>query len=292
MSEKAIATDEASGVPLYPVDEIYSDHEFNCREDIANPTDSISLARSIAQNGLIQPIVIRPSGEQAGDPENYKYVIVAGYRRYQAYRVNNHPVIPAVLRGGETHRENKVTNLVENLERKNLNLLEEALGLQSFYESGWSRKEIAEKLGVSEGWVQTRCMILELEPEVQQEFAAGNLVSQHIRPLYTQRENRDIQLEMARSLKAARQRGDKSENTLNKILSKGSKPKATSKKRRSSREMEDMMEHIYGVFGTYGFAGRALAWAAGNIANYEFYQDIRDQASEVGIPYQIPELEL
>ena len=53
-----------------------------------------------------------------------------------------------------------------------------------------------------------------------------------------------------------------------------------------------MMEHIHETFGEHGFAIRVLAWAAGNIANYEIYQDIRDQCIDENIPYTVPEMTL
>ena len=293
MSDKAITSDENLGVELYPVDRIYSDHDFNCRKDAANPMDSVELARSIADNGLIQPIVIRDCGEQPGDPvDQYDYVIVAGYRRYQAYRVNNHPVIPAVKRNKQTHEENVVTNLIENLKRKDLNMLEQAEAIKPFYESGWSRDEIADKLGMSPGWVQLRCMLLELEPVVQAEFATGVLVSTHVRQLYSYKNKPEEQLELARAIKQARQGGDKRASTLERIVKKDEKPKATSKKRRTTVEIEEMMEHLHETFGKYDLTIRALAWSAGHIANYEFYQDIRDKCIDENIPYHVPELQV
>lgn len=293
MSKSAIKHDETLGVPLYKVTEIYSDHEFNCRDNAANPMDSVELARSIAENGLIQPIVIRACGEQPTDPkEDYKWVIVAGYRRYQAYRVNDHPVIPAVLSAGRKHEENIIVNLIENLKRKNLNIVEEAKAIQPFYESHWSREEIAQKLGMSTGWVQIRCMLLELDPTVQAEFAGGVLISTHIRKLYVYKNDAEKQLELARAIKLARQSGDKRVSTIEHIIDKDKKPKATSKKRRTVKEMEDMMEHIHETFNEYGLTGRALSWAAGHIANYEFFQDIRDKCIDENIPYTVPDLEL
>jgi len=291
MSDEAIAFDENCGLKLFPVKDIFSDHNFNCRENSVTPMDVIDLAKSIAAKGLIQPIVLRMCGEQSSDPKDYKYVVVAGYRRLQAYLVNNHPVIPAVLREGETSNSYKILNLVENLKRKNLNLLEEAKGVEDFYNSGMARDAIADAIGVSPGWVQVRCMILELEPEVQEEIAAGILTTTHIRKLYSIKD-REQQLAVALQIKKARQRGDVSTRTVETILDKDKKPKATSKKRRSVKEMEEMMEMLHNTFGVYGLVGRTLAWAAGHIANYEYYQDIKEEALEQGVPFQIPDFDL
>ena len=290
MSEYAVSSDEGCGLKLYDLNKIYSDHQFNCRSEQVTPMDVIDLAKSIAQKGLIAPIVIRPCGEFETDPEEFDYVVVAGYRRYQAYRVNNHPVIPAVLRQGQGQDSYSIDNLVENLKRKNLNMLEEAKGIERFYNSGWSRDSIAESIGVSSGWVQVRCMVLDLEPEVQAEVATGILTTTHVRKLYSIK-NRDQQLAVALQIKKARQRGDISTRTVETILEKDKKPKAMTKKRRSVKEMEEMMELLHRTFGSYGLQGRLLAWAAGHIANYEVYQDIKEEAFEQGIPFTIPDFE-
>lgn len=295
MSPTAIARQENSGVPLYPVNEIYADHKFNCRgDDAASPLDSFELAKSIAAVGLLQPIIIRPCGEQPGDPppENgFKYVIVAGYRRFQAFRVNQHPNIPAILQRGASARDNRIANLVENLKRKELNLLQEARAVQDLYDDGMPRDEIAQELGMSPGWVQVRCMILELQPEVQEEFAKGIFTVTHVRQLYTYRHRREEQLELAKGIKEARERGDKRSETVEKILQKTSKPKALQKKRRSATEVETMSEHVRSVFGL-SITNRILAWVNGEITNYDVYESIKEEAHDRGIPYSIPELEL
>lgn len=290
MSDEAIVTDEGCGLPLFKVKEIFSDHDFNCRMDEVTSTDVIDLARSIADKGLIQPIVLRPCGEFDSDPEGYEYVVVAGYRRLQAYKVNNHPLIPAMVRQAKGKESYSIDNLVENLKRKNLNMLEEAKGIEPFYNSGWSRDAIAQKVGVSNGWVQVRCMVLDLEPEVQAEVATGILTTTHVRKLYSIKD-REQQLAVALEIKKARQRGDISTKTVETILEKDKKPKAMTKKRRTAKEIEDMMEIIHKTFGEYGMAGRLLAWAAGQIANYEVFQDIKEEAREQGVSFIVPDFE-
>jgi ParB/RepB/Spo0J family partition protein len=291
MSPAAIKNDENCGLELFKVSDIYSDHQFNCRMQEVTPMDVIDLAKSIAEKGLLQPLILRPCGELETDPANYKYVLVAGYRRIQAYRVNNHPVVPCILRADQGKDSYRALNLIENLKRKNLNMMEEANGVAHYYNAGWSRDAIAETIGVSPGWVQIRCMVLELEPEVQQEIAAGILTTTHVRKLYSIKD-REQQLAVALQIKKVRQKGDISTTTVEKILEKDKKPKATSKKRRTTKEIEDMMEILHNTFGKYGLTGRALAWAAGHIANYEFHQDIHEEAQEQGISYSIPDFEL
>lgn len=291
MTEAAIKNDEDCGLELFKLENIFSDHAFNCRMAEVTPMDVIDLAKSISEKGLLAPIIIRPCGEVETDPDDKDYVLVAGYRRYQAYRVNNHPVIPCILRAQQGKDAYKALNLIENLKRKNLNMLEEAKGVEDYYNAGWSRSAISKMLGVSDGWVQIRCMILELEPEVQAEIAAGILTTTHVRRLYSIKD-RDQQLAVALKIKEVRQKGDISAITVEKILDDGKKPKATSKKRRTTKEIEDLMETLHNTFGKYGLSGRVLAWAAGHIANYEIHQDIHEDAAEQGIDYNVPDMDL
>jgi len=279
MVDAAIKNDEECGLELFPVAKIFADHDFNCRMDAVTPMDVIDLAQSIAEKGLLQPIIIRPCGEIENDPEDFDHVLVAGYRRLQAYRVNNHPVVPCILRSAQGKGTYKALNLIENLKRKNLNMLEEANGVEEYYNAGWSRDGIAKMLGVSSGWVQVRCMILDLEPEVKSEIAAGMFTTTHVRRLYSIKD-RDEQLAVAMKIKEVRQKGDISASTVEKILDGGKKPKATSKKRRTVNEIETMMETLHATFGKYGLAGRSLAWAAGHVVEYEIQQDIYEEARE------------
>ena len=291
MTAAAIKNDEDCGLELFSINKIFADHDFNCRMDAVTPMDVIDLAQSIAEKGLLQPIIIRPCGELEGDPEEFDNVLVAGYRRLQAYRVNNHPVVPCILRQNQGKGTYKALNLIENLKRKNLNMLEEAKGVEDYYNAGWSRDGISKMLGVSSGWVQVRCMILELEPEVQAEIAAGMFTTTHVRRLYSIKD-RDQQLAVAMKIKEVRQKGDVSISSVEKILDEGKKPKATTKKRRTVVEIENMMENLHVTFGKYGLAGRMLAWAAGHIAEYEIQQDIYEEAREQGIEYLVPEMEV
>src|SRR5262245_14130389 len=103
---------------MVPMDQIFSDDDFNCRGRIA-PIDVIDLAKSIEEVGLQQPIVVQPYKH----PLNPKilYRIMAGHRRFMAFRVNKSDKIPAFIREGLTDFEARLLNLTENLKRQDLN---------------------------------------------------------------------------------------------------------------------------------------------------------------------------
>ncbi|RLA42866.1 MAG: hypothetical protein DRR06_13475 [Gammaproteobacteria bacterium] len=288
MCAEAIENDEMCGLTLYPINKIFSDHEFNCRIEQVTPMDVIDLAKSIAQKGLLAPIILRPCGEFDTDPKDYDHVIVAGYRRYQAYRVNNHPVIPAILRQGKKKDSYSIDNFIENLKRKDLNLLEQARSIERLYNAGMSRNAIANELNVSDGWVQVRCMILDLQPVVQAEVATGILTTTHIRKLYSIKDI-EQQIAVAVEIKKARQRGEGTSKNVTKILEKEEKPRAMTKKRRTVTEIREMMEVLYETFGSHGLQNRLLGWTAGDVANFEVYHDIKEEAREAGICFEIPD---
>lgn len=287
-TEEAILADENCGLPLYKVDEIFADAEFNCREQVIDPMSVISLSKNVAKNGLQVPIRIRPCGEFESDPKGYKWVIVSGHRRHRAYQVAKQPVIPAILDQGLTYMQYKTRNAIENIERKDLNLLEEALTVKCYKDAGWTRDDVVDELNVSHGWVQVRYMILDLPKEIQREIAAGVFNQSQIRDLYSLKKNPDEQIKAARKLKEARERGDS--KGAAEVLKKA--PRASSKKTRSKQEIIDMIEQAHKALGKYSITTRLLGWAAGTVSNLEIYQELRNEAQERGIDYVIPELDM
>ena len=270
------------------VKDIYADNNFNCRLDAINPLDVVDLAKSIKKLGLQQPIVVRRCGELDTDPDNYKWCIVAGYRRFKAFQINDSETIPCIIQEQKSAFDYKTINAEENLKRKNLNLLEEARLIEHYYNSGWSRTAIANELSVSEGWVQVRCMILDFEPEIQQEFAAGLFNTSHIRDLYSIKSG-DKRLQAAAALKKARERGDRARVTD--VISK-KKPKAMSARTRTKREIERMIIVVSEARQEFSLHTRLLGWAAGNVTDFDIHKAIQEDCANKGITYQLPEFEL
>jgi len=123
------------------------------------------LADSIRQHGLMEPIVaVRRNGG---------YMIVAGERRWRASKLAGlHKVPVRVIRAND----NKVAELalLENLQREDLNLVEEAKGYQALVDKGYSREEIANKMGFKQSWrVQERLNVLKLDPLYQDCLVKG-----------------------------------------------------------------------------------------------------------------------
>ena len=259
--------------------DIHNDVEFNCRGDI-NPGDVIDLARSMKEQGLQNPVTLQLYSPEEQQRFGYKYRLVSGYRRHMAARVLEWPTIPAIIRTDLSTIDARLFNLTENLQRKNLNILQEARALKNLKAEGLTQDEVASKLNQSRGWVQVRFMLLELPDPIQQEAAAGLLSQQQVRDLYTLPTN-DMRYDAVKRIKDARSRGEKVPKAQVK------KSSILAKKHRERSEIFAMMEHIQEYVGN-NFGTRCLAWCAGEIADVDLFHDVQRLAIEAGRNYEIP----
>lgn len=267
-----------------PLKEIHEDDNFNCRGKIL-PTDVIDLTKDIERQGLIQPIILAPYPEDKQKILGKKYRLIAGYRRYTAFKILQKVEIPAIIREDMVNDvDARFFNLQENLQRKNLNIMQEAISIEKLKEIGIGEYEAAERLGFSRGWVQVRYMLLELPKEVQAEVLAGSITQPQIRELYTMqnRAGPDACLRAAKDIKEARARG--------RVISINEDVKKDTKARiRKRMEIFDMMDHMRETVGN-GLWTRALAWAAGEINNLEFQESIKLVCEKLGKTYVPPKV--
>jgi ParB family transcriptional regulator, chromosome partitioning protein len=147
------------------------------------------LADSIQAKGMLQPILLRKHGEG--------YQIVAGERRFRAMRSLGKTEIPAQVRDHLSDRDMMEMALIENLQRVQLNPIEEALAFEALInECGATHEEIAGQLGKSRSSVTNTLRLLKLEPEVRALIQSGKLTAGHGRAL--------LQADPARQLKLAK----------------------------------------------------------------------------------------
>lgn len=140
------------------------------------PAAEASLAASVRDHGVLQPILVTPDGEGG-------YRIVAGERRWRAAGVAGLETIPAVVRRLEG-REMTELALVENLQREDLNAIEEARGYRELAGSfGLTQAEIAQRVGKDRSTVANVLRLLELPTEVQELVRDGSLPMAHARAL-------------------------------------------------------------------------------------------------------------
>ncbi|HLN87032.1 MAG TPA: ParB/RepB/Spo0J family partition protein [Candidatus Limnocylindrales bacterium] len=133
------------------------------------------LAASIRNQGIIQPLVVRPQGDG--------FELIAGERRWRAAMRAGLARVPVVIRNASDHEALQLA-LVENLQREDLNPIEEASGYRRLQEEfHWSQEEMAEKVGKSRPAVANSLRLLTLPSEIQQEVTAGRLPAGQARAL-------------------------------------------------------------------------------------------------------------
>jgi ParB family chromosome partitioning protein len=135
------------------------------------------LAESLRTQGMVQPIVVAP--EEGGF-----YTIVAGERRARAARLAGLSEVPVVVRPVADERELLELALVENLQRTDLNPLEEAEAYRALHDDfQLAQEEIAARVGKTRATVANALRLLKLPPEVQELLRAGGLTAGQARPL-------------------------------------------------------------------------------------------------------------
>lgn len=134
------------------------------------------LAESVAQNGLLQPLVVR-------ELENGRYQIISGERRWRACRMAGLQEIPVTVRR-EDDRAALELGLIENLQREDLNAVEEGAGYRALMEEyGMTQEQVAAKVGKSRPAVANALRILALPEAVLELVLDGSLSSGHARSL-------------------------------------------------------------------------------------------------------------
>ena len=137
-----------------------------------------SLADSISVHGVIQPLTVREL------PNGY-YQIIAGERRWRAARLANLSDIPAVIIEADDRKAMELA-LIENLQRQDLNPVEEALGYQTLIEEyGLTQEDAAKQVGKSRPAVANALRLLGLCPQVLEQLRKGELTAGHARAVLT-----------------------------------------------------------------------------------------------------------
>jgi ParB/RepB/Spo0J family partition protein len=236
-----------------PTSAIHCDHEFNCRGQVT-PISCIELAESMRSKGLKIPIMVQP--RHKGDHE---YRIIAGHRRFTAAKyLLGWGSIPATVLENLSDEDAQILNLVENLERKDLSLYEQAVALRRSFPEGTSIVKMALALNKSDGWVRLRWRIMEAAPELQELIKQGILGITDFQTLAykTETEQRAIAAEVK---VAGMGRGGVRGYKKNRLTARRSRP---------LRDIDEMLT-ILTTKGLYPDPFKALAWAANRLSDEE-----------------------
>lgn len=134
----------------------------------------LELAASIRENGLLQPVTVRPCEDG--------YELIMGERRCRACRMLGHTHIEAFILPADDE-ESALLALVENMQRRDLHFFEEAQAYERLCEKGMTQEMLSRMLGKSAGAVNNRLRLLKLEPAVRELIVENHLSERHARAL-------------------------------------------------------------------------------------------------------------
>jgi ParB family chromosome partitioning protein len=165
----------ASGLREVPIEMVRSNN-LNPRKSF-NEQELEDLARSIAEKGILQPVVVRPVGNDA------TFQIVAGERRWRAAQRAGLHTIPVLVRE-LSDKEVLEIAIIENVQRADLNPVEEAMGYQQLIDSfDYTQQQLAESIGKSRSHIANTLRLMSLPKAVLDQLQEGSLTAGHARAL-------------------------------------------------------------------------------------------------------------
>lgn len=135
----------------------------------------LQLAESIKEHGVINPVIVRRLGD--------KYELVAGERRYKANILAGNDDIPAIIMDVNDKESSEIA-VVENIQRKDLNPVEEAISYKRSLDIGYmTQEQLAQKMGKSQSYIANKIRLLKLSDEVQDALMKKEISERHARSL-------------------------------------------------------------------------------------------------------------
>lgn len=185
MADVAIAPNEKPGEPMpkqpslaIAIEKIRANPDQPRRTFVQEKLDE--LANSIREKGVLQPLILRPDPKQDG-----MYQIVAGERRWRASQLAKLHEVPAIVRELNDTEVLEVA-IIENIQRSDLNSIEEAAGYRQLMDKfGHTQEQMATALGKSRSHIANVLRLLNLPDDVQELVVEGKLTSGHARSLIT-----------------------------------------------------------------------------------------------------------
>ncbi|HHW00940.1 MAG TPA: ParB/RepB/Spo0J family partition protein [Clostridiaceae bacterium] len=197
----------------------------------------VQLAESIKQHGVVQPIVVKK--------EKNTYKIVAGERRWRAARIAGLKTIPVIIKD-LTDKQLMEIALIENLQREDLNPIEEAEAYENLMkEYNMTQEEISKVVGKSRSAIANSIRLLGLVKEVRDLLISGEISSGHARALLAI-ENEELQIKAAKEIISRGLNVRETENLVKRYL----KEKKEKTEKIKSEELIEIEEKFKDIFGT------------------------------------------
>ena len=191
------------------------------------------LAQSIKENGLIQPIIVRQSPVIG-------YEILAGERRYRASLVAGLSEVPVIVKN-LSDQDMMIHSIIENLQREDLNPIEEAKAYQSLIDKGYTHVDIAEKMGKSRPYITNLVRLLTLPDFILTEVETGKLSQAHARLLI------QLPLKEQKNLLNRIQTEDLSVRQVEHLLKEEKNKKKSKEKDHFIKEEEENLKKLLGL---------------------------------------------
>ena len=191
------------------------------------------LAQSIKENGLIQPIIVRQSPVIG-------YEILAGERRYRASIAAGLTEVPVIIKK-LSDQDMMVHSIIENLQREDLNPIEEAKAYQSLIEKGYTHADIAAKMGKSRPYITNLVRLLTLPDFILKEVETGKLSQAHARLLI------QLSTDEQKKLLYRIQTEDLSVRQVEHLLKEEKNKKKSKEKDHFIKEEEDNLKKLLGL---------------------------------------------
>ena len=191
------------------------------------------LAQSIKENGLIQPIIVRQSPV-------IEYEILAGERRYRASIAAGLSEVPVIIKK-LSDQDMMVHSIIENLQREDLNPIEEAKAYQSLIDKGYTHSDIAEKMGKSRPYITNLVRLLTLPDFILTEVETGKLSQAHARLLI------QLPLKEQKNLLNRIQKEDLSVRQVEDLLKEEKNKKKSKEKDHFIKEEEENLKKLLGL---------------------------------------------
>ena len=205
-----------------------------------NPGRLEDLAHSIQENGVIQPLVVQK--------REHGYELVAGERRWRASRIAGLTAVPCIIREFD-EKQNLIVAIIENMQREDLDPIEEATGLQQMiYKYGFTQEQVSNSLGKSRAYIANSVRLLKLPEEIQKKMSDNKISAAHGRTLLAI-EDKKKQLMVADRI----ENEGLSVRTVEEIaknLKNGDKLPPAKKKKTKSAEIQAVENDLRSLMGT------------------------------------------
>lgn len=200
------------------------------------------LAESIKHHGIIQPLILKQDGDN--------YLIVAGERRWRAAKMLGLKEVPAVVMDLTDDKQILEISLIENIQRQDLNPIEEALAYKRLLmEFKLTQEELSKRIGKSRTAITNTMRLINLDERVQQYLIEGVISEGHGRTLLAIDDN-DLQYEIAQKVIDEKLSVRELEKLIKRISNENNKVKEQSKVKELNPYYKDIRDKLQNYFGT------------------------------------------